>query len=66
VNKSAIVAKAAATDEVINIDDMSKTSEGQNKDFRTTDQHYHYHYHTQSILTIPMKNHGFYEKRQAH
>jgi hypothetical protein len=64
VNKSAIVAKAAATDEVINIDDMSKTSEGQNKDFRTTDQHYHYH--TQSILTIPMKNHGFYEKRQAH
>lgn len=55
MNKSAIVVKVAATDEVINIDDMSKTSEGQSKRSRTIDQQYNFH--AQSILTIPMKNH---------
>jgi HD-GYP domain-containing protein (c-di-GMP phosphodiesterase class II) len=55
INKSAIVARAAATGEVINIDDMAKTSEIQSKRSKTIDQQYNYH--TQSILTIPLKNH---------
>jgi len=55
VNESAIVAKAAASGEVINIDDMSKTSDAQSQRSKNIDQQYNYH--TQSILTIPMKNH---------
>jgi HD-GYP domain-containing protein (c-di-GMP phosphodiesterase class II) len=54
-NMSAIVAQAAATGQVINIDDVSKASELHQIRSKTVDQQYNYH--TQSILTIPMKNH---------
>ncbi|KXI30400.1 HD family phosphohydrolase [Paraglaciecola hydrolytica] len=55
VNKSAIVAQAAATGEVINLDDMEQASQLHSQRSKAIDQQYNYH--TKSILTIPMKNH---------
>lgn len=55
VNVGAIVAQAAASAQVINIEDMSKASELHQNRSKTIDQQYNYH--TQSMLTIPMQNH---------
>lgn len=55
VNSQAIVAQAAASGKVINIADLTQTSAEQYARSKAVDQQYNYT--TQSVLTIPMKNH---------
>jgi HD-GYP domain-containing protein (c-di-GMP phosphodiesterase class II) len=55
INTSAIVAKSAATGEVIKIDDLSQDSEFDLSKSRKIDQANNYQ--TKTMLTIPMKNH---------
>jgi HD-GYP domain-containing protein (c-di-GMP phosphodiesterase class II) len=55
VNAQAIVAQAAASGKLINIADMTKTAAEQYSRSKAVDQQYNYT--TQSVLTIPMKNH---------
>lgn len=55
VNESAIVAQAAATGEIINIDDVTSGPSIHSERFKRVDKDLNYQ--TTSILTIPMKNH---------
>ncbi len=55
VNDSAIVALSAASGEIINIADIEQADEAHLERFKSIDKQFGYH--TQSILTIPMKNH---------
>jgi HD-GYP domain-containing protein (c-di-GMP phosphodiesterase class II) len=55
INSSAIVAQAAATGDVINIDDISSANEIHITRLKDLDKQFKYETH--SILTIPMNNH---------
>nr|WP_241264125.1 HD domain-containing phosphohydrolase [Bowmanella dokdonensis] len=54
-NTKAAVAHAAATGQVINIDDLSQQPDYQHSNAKRMDDEYDYQ--TRSVLTIPMKNH---------
>lgn len=55
INENAIVAKSAATGEIINIEDMQQSVDASADRLNNIDQQFEYQTH--SILTIPMKNH---------
>lgn len=55
INEKAVVAKAAATGEIVSIDDSAPPEDISQQRLNNIDKQFGYH--SQTILTVPMKNH---------